>query len=728
MNGLEAVISVDTRSYFTMMIWGYFRVPDDLLPRENPLTRSQGPMGPTSPIAIPTAGNPSVKRFRVAFSFAGEKRPFIAEIATILAKRFGEATILFDKFHEAEFARRDLGFYLPDLYRDHADLIVVIVCRDYEQKEWCGLEWDAIFDLLKGRQNDDVMFCRFDKATVKGLYSTAGFVDLDGKTPEHVATRILERLGLNEGRPKDYYLNRSGGMISGSSTAPPTLLKPARTRRNIPSVPPQFVGRDSTLDEIAQYFSGAHGPGMIPEWTIYGQGGMGKTTLAAKYAWTHDIDYPGGIFMVECSTDDFCTAICRLFPLIFDPNDPDYENSPKAARRVTDNLSRCPERFLLLLDNVGSLEHWRQIQASGFLPIGSYDRIITTTATDIPTLRSRPLERLSIAEGIGLLAAFRDDVSADEDKQTVGSLVGWFGGVPFYLSVLGMYMKRTPRLSWKTYAASLEQQGLTAVRATEDAAGQLPDRYPRRIDEVLDKLLNSLNENECRALEYSVLLFPGEVNAYALLNILTYDVNTHFRPMPGYAFPARHLLETLEDDQILTARGVGNNKVFSIHEILRRKLIERIYADEAYKTNLLRQVYNAAVNRICSGDQLISCDDSAPNWPPIGVYYNSMHSIFRALEECGFIPPEAGLYNYWIAFADRMGTARRLASKLGGRVDIQMSPASATHMHQTPLVVVEQADCARACAFTAIHGGQVKKIHDPSRNNTSFYVVISINS
>jgi SIR2-like domain/TIR domain len=147
----------------------------------------------------------SQKRFRVAFSFAGEKRDFVAQVAALLAARFTEAAILYDKYHEAEFARRDLGFYLPNLYRDQSDLVVVVVCRDYQQKEWCGLEWDAIFDLLKKRKNSEVMLCRFDHAMVQGLFSTAGFVELDDKTPEQATTRVLERLALNEGKPKDSY-------------------------------------------------------------------------------------------------------------------------------------------------------------------------------------------------------------------------------------------------------------------------------------------------------------------------------------------------------------------------------------------------------------------------------------------------------------------------------------------------------------------------------------------
>jgi hypothetical protein len=66
------------------------------------------------------------KRFRIAFSFAGEKRDFVSKVAAILAQRFGEVAILYDKFNEAEFAQWKLGLNLPDLYRDQSDLIAVL--------------------------------------------------------------------------------------------------------------------------------------------------------------------------------------------------------------------------------------------------------------------------------------------------------------------------------------------------------------------------------------------------------------------------------------------------------------------------------------------------------------------------------------------------------------------------------------------------------------------------
>ncbi|HYY95563.1 MAG TPA: TIR domain-containing protein, partial [Pyrinomonadaceae bacterium] len=149
------------------------------------------------------------KRFRIALSYAGEKRDFVAEVAIILARRFGEAAILYDKFHQGEFSRSDLAFYLPDLYEKEAELVVAVFCPDYENKEWCGLEWNAIFGLLKKRKASEVMLTRFNRVEGKGLRGLVGYTDLDELTPEQAASVILERLAVNEGKPKDHYTKPS---------------------------------------------------------------------------------------------------------------------------------------------------------------------------------------------------------------------------------------------------------------------------------------------------------------------------------------------------------------------------------------------------------------------------------------------------------------------------------------------------------------------------------------
>ena len=177
----------------------------------------------------------SAKRFRVAFSFAGEKREFVEKVARILADRFGEeAAILYDQFHEAEFANPDLAFDLPELYRSNSDLIVAVFCRDYDTKEWCCLEWRAIFSLINKGHGKMILLSRFDHADGRGLSDLGGFIELDHKTSEQFATLILQRLALNEGHPKDHYTraNQPGARAprNPNFTEPGQRLAEMRTR------------------------------------------------------------------------------------------------------------------------------------------------------------------------------------------------------------------------------------------------------------------------------------------------------------------------------------------------------------------------------------------------------------------------------------------------------------------------------------------------------------------
>ncbi len=209
------------------------------------------------------------KRFRIAFSFAGEKRDFVAEVAAILAKQFGEEKILYDHYHKAEFAKARIGRSLPKLYHEESELVVVVICRDYSRKEWTGLEWDAIFDLIKQRREEDLMLCNFDRATVEGLYSDAGFAELDNETPQSTANLILERLAINEGFPRNHYKSKSGDKRRGASIP-----------NNLPRLQ-YFFGREAELKKIADSLAeDARGWGAL----IDGPGGIGKTSLAIRAA------------------------------------------------------------------------------------------------------------------------------------------------------------------------------------------------------------------------------------------------------------------------------------------------------------------------------------------------------------------------------------------------------------------------------------------------------------
>jgi hypothetical protein len=144
-------------------------------------------------------GKPKL-RFEVGLSFPGEIRGRVAAVAGILSERLGRQNVLYDDYHKAEFARPDLDTYLQSLYHDQTQLIVVFLCSDYKKKEWCGLEWRAIRDLIKRREAHRIMLLRTDEALLPpGMYSIDGYLDIRGLSDRDVAASILTRLNARAG-------------------------------------------------------------------------------------------------------------------------------------------------------------------------------------------------------------------------------------------------------------------------------------------------------------------------------------------------------------------------------------------------------------------------------------------------------------------------------------------------------------------------------------------------
>jgi hypothetical protein len=137
-------------------------------------------------------------RFKVALSFPGERREYVAAVADEVKKKLGKGTVFYDKDFTAQLARPNLDTLLQRIYLNNSDLVVVFLCKDYEHKEWCGLEWRAIRQIIKNKNDHAIMFMRFDATDVSGSMSIDGYVDLGEHSPLQAARLIVERVRLNE--------------------------------------------------------------------------------------------------------------------------------------------------------------------------------------------------------------------------------------------------------------------------------------------------------------------------------------------------------------------------------------------------------------------------------------------------------------------------------------------------------------------------------------------------
>lgn len=134
------------------------------------------------------------KRFLVALSFPGTQRELVENVANQLGVEIGRDRVLYDRFYEAEFARPNLDTYLQGLYRDESELVVVFLCRSYAERDWPGLEWRAIRELIRKKEDSTIMLVQVDDGDVPGVFEIDGRLDARGRDACWVAERVLERL------------------------------------------------------------------------------------------------------------------------------------------------------------------------------------------------------------------------------------------------------------------------------------------------------------------------------------------------------------------------------------------------------------------------------------------------------------------------------------------------------------------------------------------------------
>lgn len=135
--------------------------------------------------------------FDVGLSFPGEVRPYVEEVAQNLERLIGPNSYFYDNNYVAQLARPNLDLLLQGIYRDRSKLVVVFIGGDYQNKDWCGIEWRAIRQIIAERRElDRVMFIRMDPGAVDGVMQTDGFVDANRFSPGEIAAMIAQRVAL----------------------------------------------------------------------------------------------------------------------------------------------------------------------------------------------------------------------------------------------------------------------------------------------------------------------------------------------------------------------------------------------------------------------------------------------------------------------------------------------------------------------------------------------------
>ncbi|PKL65702.1 MAG: hypothetical protein CVV32_00415 [Methanomicrobiales archaeon HGW-Methanomicrobiales-3] len=187
-------------------------------------------------------------QFEIALSFSGYHRDLVEQVANGLAVKIGKINIFYDFFYRAHLSRLDLDLLLQKIYKNNSKLNVIFLTSDYDSKEWCGIEFRAIRELIKTKQTEKIMLLKLDDVDIEGIFSHDGYLDIRGMNPEEIVNNIIERLrGIPVGRDNLGIETFVGTSNQSDSTPKNTLADSREETKKTRSGPTRSI-RDITRD------------------------------------------------------------------------------------------------------------------------------------------------------------------------------------------------------------------------------------------------------------------------------------------------------------------------------------------------------------------------------------------------------------------------------------------------------------------------------------------------
>lgn len=338
-----------------------------------------------------------------------------------------------------------------------------------------------------------------------------------------------------------------------TETAIQATLKWLNTRRDVgrlavptPPVylpfyePQDFIGRDSEFEHLRDTLT--RQPSRL---LLYGEPGIGKSTLALKFAWEAQRDFDAVIFQVcgERSLDDISAELASHLPI------DTRAKSPEEQREAAKKWLR-ERQSLLILDDVQSSEIY------GLTPGPACSVLYTSRLQSLPWLspsESLEVKRFSDADALNLFCLYLNNIFQESQVKAYSDLLLDFAKrveyLPIAMTVAAVILRQKP-------GSRLDQAALgLRIDALRDGVRDVPDLF--------NKAIESLAEEEQQLLEACATCVPDGFwlpLAAGIANIPLKDVG-EFRDKLIHA----SLLRVLD----------RNRQRFQIHSLLKAHLMTR---------------------------------------------------------------------------------------------------------------------------------------------------------
>jgi tetratricopeptide (TPR) repeat protein len=464
----------------------------------------------------------------------------------------------------------------------HSKVMIAVLSPNYFGSEYCRKEWQIHLDHELDRSMQGEGLASIYTVVVPGFEDEAPaalaewianlkrrqFIDVRDWRTHGIEVfqrqEVVRRLQALDKHLKDK-IDKAERVVASLST--------------IPGHNPQFAGRADQIRALHESLAKKR-IGAIA--AVHGIGGIGKSALAFEYAHNYADEYPGGRFLVPCSTaSDLRVPIINLADYLGLIVTPDERKDIDACYARVRFKFESGERALLVLDNVDNPALITPDRLATILPGGDRVHVMITTRIDIDELvglDTIALDSLPEADAVALLGKYRR-FDSEPERAAAGQIARRLGGHPLALEVVAVYLKQIPSVTYVGYAARLEREGLGAIEAAgRDNRVALSRHNQKLISALLEPTLATLSPEERLVLEYASLLPPDRVPLAWLRHMaaLTFP-DLAADPEPGYEPVWELTLRRLLGLRLLIRSDVAG--FVRIHRLMADVVSQRFGAD-----------------------------------------------------------------------------------------------------------------------------------------------------
>src|SRR5438067_2678134 len=138
-------------------------------------------------------GNGPDREYDVCLSFAGEQRPYVAEVAEHLAG--AGVRVFYDEAEQVNLSGKDLYVHLDYIYQRAARYCVLFASVHYASKVWPSHERASAQARALRENAEYILPVRFDDTEIPGLRATVGYLSASEMAPRALADAVVAKLG-----------------------------------------------------------------------------------------------------------------------------------------------------------------------------------------------------------------------------------------------------------------------------------------------------------------------------------------------------------------------------------------------------------------------------------------------------------------------------------------------------------------------------------------------------